>query len=73
MIALIATEFIKLRRSLALLLTLAAPVCVSAFAAAALVTRSGEVRWERFLDEGLAMWSFFMLPMSVTGVNMLLA
>lgn len=73
MIAAIAAELIKLRRSLVLLVACAAPACVAAFAAAALLTRSGTVRWERFLDEGLAMWSFFMLPMSVTALTMLLA
>ena len=73
MIAVLAAELLKLRRSLVLLVTFAAPVCVSAFAAAALATRSGTVGWERFLDEGLAMWSFFMLPMSVTALTMLLA
>lgn len=73
MIALLACEAAKLRRSLVILLVAAAPLCVTAFAAIALATRSGEVRWERFLDEGLAMWSFFMLPMSVTALTLLLA
>lgn len=71
--ALFTTELLKLRRSLVLLVTLASPVCVTAFAAAALATRSRTVQWERFLDEGLAMWSFFMLPMSVTAITALLA
>lgn len=73
MIALILAEVAKLRRSLVALLVLAAPLCVTAFAAMALITRSGVVKWERFLDEGLAMWSFFMLPMSVTALTILLA
>lgn len=73
MFAPIVAEMAKLRRSLVLLLTLAAPLCVTAFAAIALATRPPPVRWERFLDEGLAMWSFFMLPMSVTAVTTLLA
>lgn len=73
MIAVLVTDILKLRRSLVLLLTGAAPLCVTAFAAIALATRSGAVRWERFLDEGLAMWSFFMLPMSVTALTLLLA
>lgn len=73
MFAPIKTELMKLRRSLVLLVTLAAPLCVTCFAAIALATRPGTVRWERFLDEGLAMWSFFMLPMSVTAVTALLA
>ena len=69
----LAAELLKLRRSLVLLVTFAAPLCVLAFAAIALGTRTGVVKWERYLDEGLAMWSFFMLPMSVTAVTTLLA
>jgi ABC-2 type transport system permease protein len=72
MIAAITAEMLKLRRSLVLLLTIAAPLCVSAFAAIALATRPADIKWERFLDEGLAMWSFFMLPMSVTALTILL-
>jgi ABC-2 type transport system permease protein len=72
-IPLLAAELIKLRRSLVLLVAFAAPACVSAFAALALATRTPGAKWERFLDEGLAMWSFFMLPMSVTALTMLLA
>lgn len=69
----LSAELLKLRRSLVLLVTFAAPLCVLAFAAIALGTRTAEVKWERYLDEGLAMWSFFMLPMSVTAVTTLLA
>ncbi|GAA4709361.1 ABC transporter permease [Sphingomonas lutea] len=69
----LTAELLKLRRSLVLLVTFAAPLCVLAFAAIALGTRTAEVKWERYLDEGLAMWSFFMLPMSVTAVATLLA
>ena len=73
MIAALSAELLKLRHSLVLLVTFAAPLCVLAFAAIALATRTAEVTWERYLDEGLAMWSFFMLPMSVTAVTTLLA
>jgi lantibiotic transport system permease protein len=73
MLTLVRTEFLKLRRSLALSLCLAAPACVAGFAALALLTAAGDKRWERFLDEGLAMWSFFMLPMTVTALTVLLA
>ena len=73
MLAVIATELLKLRRSLVLLVVAAAPACVTAFAAIALGARPIAVQWERFLDEGLAMWSFFMMPMSVTAVTALLA
>lgn len=73
MLPLIRTEFAKLKRSLALSLCLAAPACVAGFAALALATADADKRWERFLDEGLAMWSFFMLPMTVTALTVLLA
>jgi lantibiotic transport system permease protein len=53
MLPLIRTEFAKLKRSLALSLCLAAPVCVAGFAALALATADADKRWERFLDEGL--------------------
>lgn len=73
MLSMVSTELLKLRRSLVLLVAAAAPACVTAFAAIALATRPIAVHWERFLDEGLAMWSFFMMPMSVTAVTALLA
>lgn len=73
MTALLRTEFIKLKRSLALSLCLAAPACVGGFAALALATATRDKSWDRFLDEGLAMWSFFMLPMTVTALTVLLA
>lgn len=73
MLVLIRTELMKLRRSLALALCFAAPACVAAFAALALATAKGDKTWDRFLDEGLAMWSFFMLPMTVTALTILLA
>lgn len=73
MLALLRTEFSKVKRSLALSLCFAAPACVAGFAALAYATATREKAWERFLDEGLAMWSFFMLPMTVTALTVLLA
>lgn len=73
MFALVSNELLKLKRSLALSLCIAAPACVAGFAALALATSPGDKTWGRFLDEGLAMWSFFMLPMTVTALTVLLA
>lgn len=73
MIALLRAETLKLHRSLALLLCFAAPACVAAFAALALATAPGAKSWDRHLDEGLAMWSFFMLPMAITALTILVA
>ena len=73
LLILLHTEVLKLRRSLALLLCFAAPLCVAAFATVILATAKGPKAWDRHLDEGLAMWSFFMLPMSVTALAILVA
>lgn len=67
------TEALKLRRSLALILCAVAPMCVAGFAALALATAKLPKTWDRFLDEGLAMWTFFMLPMAVTALTILVA
>jgi hypothetical protein len=72
-VTLLHTEALKLRRSLALLLCAAAPLCVAGFAALALATAKAPKSWDRFLDEGLAMWTFFMLPMAVTALTILVA
>ena len=73
MLTILAAEALKLRRSLVLLVVGVAPASVAAIATAALITRDGGVAWERYLDEGLAMWSFFMLPLAVTALTLLLA
>lgn len=73
MLRVLAAEALKLRRSLALLVVGVAPAAVALIATSALLTRDDGVRWERYLDEGLAMWSFFMLPLSVTALTLLLA
>lgn len=73
MLTVLMAEALKLRRSLVLLVVAVAPASVALIATAALLTRSDGVRWERYLDEGLAMWSFFMLPLAVTALALLLA
>lgn len=66
-------EVLKLRRSLALLLCLAAPTCVVA------LNTLISIRAERATDLGLwaigtpALWAFAMLPLAITALSVLLA
>ena len=70
----IAVEAIKLRRSLALLLVVVAPALIAVFIFANML-RSGvkAMPWEMLLQTSAAIWSFFMLPMSVTALTALVA
>ena len=73
MFAPFVTEFLKLRRSLALLLCLAAPSMVAVLATVMLMDREQASNWAAFTMNMAAMWSFFMLPMSVTALTVLVA
>lgn len=73
MITLISVEAIKLRRSLALALCLAAPACVAFICLLFLVSKKGPSPWIGLFGEGLALWAYFMLPMSVTALTVLIA
>jgi ABC-2 type transport system permease protein len=73
MLTLISVEASKLRRSLALALCVAAPACVAFICLMFLVTKKGPSPWHALFGEGLALWSYFMLPMSVTALTVLIA
>jgi lantibiotic transport system permease protein len=73
MLTLISVEAIKLRRSLALALCLAAPACVAFICLLFLVSKKGPSPWHGLFGEGLALWAYFMLPMSVTALTVLIA
>ena len=67
------TELLKLRRSLALLLCVAAPSMVAVLAAVMLMDRKTSSDWQTFAISSSALWSFFMLPMTVTALTVLVA
>ena len=67
------TELLKLRRSLALLLCVAAPSMVAVLAAVMLMDRKTSSDWQMFATSSSALWSFFMLPMTVTALTVLVA
>jgi lantibiotic transport system permease protein len=73
MLAPFTTEIIKLRRSLALLLCLAAPTMVALLAVMIVLDRKQGGPVQMFVSSGAALWSFFMLPMTVTALTVLVA
>jgi hypothetical protein len=66
-------EAIKLRRSLALLLAVAAPALVAVFVFFNLLRIDKPMSWDMSLKTSAAIWAFFMLPMSVTALTALVA
>ncbi len=69
----LAVEARKLRRSLALLLALVAPLLIAVFVFFNLVRQSKPMPWTMALQFPSAIWAFFMLPMSVTALTALAA
>lgn len=69
----LAVEVYKLRRSLALLLAVAAPVLIAVFVFFNLLRGDKGMPWETMLQTSAAIWAFFMLPMSVTALTALVA
>lgn len=73
MLALILNEFIKLKRSLVLMVCLAAPLCAATFPVMVMLNKPGPKPWVQLLAEGAAVWAYFMFPMAVTSLSVLMA
>ena len=74
MIRVLAVEAAKLRRSLVLLLCAAAPAMVAFLCALMFQQKAGSDQpWSTYLLSAAAIWSFFMLPMTVTALTILVA
>ncbi|MEO6226181.1 MAG: ABC transporter permease [Sphingomicrobium sp.] len=73
MIVAVTAELLKLRRSLTLLLCIAAPTMVGVLAGVMLIEHKTASNWQTFAAGSAALWSFFMLPMTVTALTILLA
>jgi ABC-2 type transport system permease protein len=69
----LAVEAYKLRRSLALLLAVVAPLLIAFFLFFNLLRMKQPMPWEMALQTSAAIWAFFMLPMSVTALTALVA
>lgn len=70
---LIGVELAKLRRSLALLLCVTAPTAVAGLALLINLDRKKPLGWDMFMAGTAAMWAYFMLPMTITALTLLMA
>lgn len=73
MLTAIRAEISKLNRSLALLLCFAAPTMVAILAAVMLSEHKKSATWQIYSMSVSGLWSFFMLPMTVTALTVLMA
>lgn len=73
MIAVLAVEFRKLNRSLALLLAIIAPALIAVFTFFLMLRDPAPRAYDGWLLSGDGIWAFFMMPMSVTALTALVA
>ena len=66
-------EILKLRRSLALMLCVAAPGCVALLGTIIAFDKKKAVSLDSFVMGGPAIWSFVMLPLAITALSVLMA
>jgi hypothetical protein len=66
-------EILKLRRSLALMLCVAAPGCVALLGIIIAFDRETAVPLNTFVFAGPTIWSFVMLPLAITALSVLMA
>ncbi|MCX7514143.1 ABC transporter permease [Frateuria hangzhouensis] len=66
-------EHRKLRRSLALLLAASVPLLIAVFLFFNLLRGHQARPWQQDMQMGAAIWAFFMLPMGVTALTVLVA
>lgn len=69
----LAVEAFKLRRSLALLLALTSPALIILFVFFNQLRLERAMPWAMALQSSAGVWAFFMLPMSVTALTVLIA
>lgn len=67
-----SAEMIKLRRSLVLLLIVAAPAMIGILGVMMQVSGNGPDAWEMRARGTLSIWALFMLPMTLTAITALL-
>jgi ABC-2 type transport system permease protein len=66
-------EILKLRRSLALMLCVAAPGCVALLGTIIAFDKKQPINLDSFVLGGPAIWSFVMLPLAITALSVLMA
>ena len=73
MLAVLSVEALKLKRSLAALLAIAAPTLIAIFVFFNMLRGEKAQPWDMYTQGATAIWAFFMLPMSVTALTALVA
>ena len=73
MLRLLLTDFIKLKRSLILLLILGIPAMLMIVQIAFVATGNAPSEWNVLAMSGSAIWAYFLLPMTATALTALLA
>ena len=73
MLAYLTAEFMKLKRSLALLLCVSAPIFVMVICVLIGLHSHKPMPLDRYAMTGAAFWAFAMLPMTVTALSVLIA
>jgi len=73
MLSVLSVEIRKLNRSLALLLAALAPALIGVFVFFNLLRGREPFPWALLTQTGLAIWAFFLLPMTVTALTALVA
>jgi ABC-2 type transport system permease protein len=69
----VVAELLKLRRSLALLLCVAAPTCVVVLVTIIALDREGPVPLSMIGMNASALWAFAMMPLAITALSVLMA
>lgn len=69
----LAVETYKLKRSMALWLAMICPALIAGFVFFHQLRLGKAASWDMMLTSSAALWSFFMLPMSVTALTALMA
>lgn len=72
MLTALKIEIFKLNRSLAGLLTLTAPLLIPVYTLVAVTRLKTPQTWEVLMTNGIAIWAFFMLPMSAIALTTLM-
>lgn len=72
-VALVRVELLKLRRSLALLLCVGTPTAVLLLSVLINLERTKPLSWDMYVAGVAALWAYFMLPMTVTALTLLMA
>ena len=73
MLTVLSVELRKLNRSLAALFAVAAPSLIAVLAFFMVLRNRAPQPWDVWLVTAISIWSFFMLPMSVTALTALVA